>query len=289
MTLEPPARAGGPHPRSASALLALALAACAPQPAESGRPVQRAEASPGPAGAAETTEPRRLTVEVVGRHPHDPGSFVQGLIWSEGRLYESRGRYRRSGVRRIELESGRVEADARLPDHVFGEGLARVDDHLLVLTWRAGQLFVLDAEDLSEAGRWSYTGEGWGLAYHPEHGLVSSDGSHVLTFRDPRDFRPLSTLTVHRGGQPQDRLNELEFADGTLYANVYQTDQIVGIDPANGAVTAVIDAGGLLTPSEASSADVLNGIAHRPEKGTFLLTGKLWPWLFEVRFVETGG
>ena len=242
----------------------------------------------GPTKAAEESappmEPERLRVRVVADYPHDPGSYTQGLIWHDGTVFESSGGYGRSSVRSYELGQATPSSLIELEGRLFAEGLALVGDELHQLTWKDGQLFVYGIEPLEERDRRRYVGEGWGLAFDGSS-VVSSDGTHVLRFRDPRDYRVLRRLEVLRRGLPQDRLNELEYVDGQLYANVYQTDEIVRIDPETGAVNAVIDASGLLTAEEARRAEVLNGIAYRPDTGTFLLTGKNWPKLFEVELV----
>jgi glutaminyl-peptide cyclotransferase len=235
-------------------------------------------------GGGETTvaAPERLVVRVLAEHPHDPGSYTQGLLWHDGVVYESRGRNGQSGVRRYRLD-GTVEADIRLEDAYFGEGLALVGERLFQLTWQDGALFVYDAADLERIEQRSFRGEGWGLAFDGES-LITSDGSHVLTYLDPATLAVRRRLVVRQQGAVRDSLNELEYAGGAIWANVYQTDEIVRIDPATGVVTAVVDAAGLLDPLDAGGAEVLNGIAWRADTGTFLLTGKYWPKMFEVTF-----
>lgn len=226
----------------------------------------------------------RLRAEIVASYPHDPTAFTQGLVWHAGRLLESTGLYGESRVRRVELASGRVEHEVALPGHLFGEGLTRVDDRLVQLTWREGVARVLDLESFELLDELRYPGEGWGLCLDGE-ALVMSDGSARLTFRDPTSFAELRRLEVTLEGRPLARLNELECVDGWVYANVWGTDSIVKIETASGAVRAVIDASNLLAASEVSGADVLNGIAFDPERQLFLLTGKLWPALFAVELV----
>ena len=263
----------------ALAMAALSQAGCATEgPA--------AETVRGPTPAA-TTAPKRLGVKVVAEYPHDAGAYTQGLLWHEGRVYESTGHYGSSGVRRWQLGEPSPELERELSRDYFGEGLTMVGDRLIQLTWRAGKAFVWSLENLELISEMDYRGEGWGLVHDPERDrLLMSDGTHVLTERDPRSLEPLGRLEVRREGFPVDRLNELELAEGWLYANLYQTDEIVKIDPETGRVVAIIDASGLLDPTEARRADVLNGIAYLPETGRFLLTGKHWPRAFEVEFVE---
>lgn len=238
----------------------------------------------GPAGDG-TIE--RLRAEVIAAHRHDPAAFTQGLIWHDHRLLESTGRYGASELREVDIETGTVLRSHRLDDDLFGEGLARVDDRLVQLTWREGRALVYRLDDLRPIDEWAYDGEGWGLCYDGRV-LWMSDGTDRLVARDPESFVPLRQLTVTVRGRPLDRINELECAEGWLYANVFGTDQIVRIDPATGAVRAVIDAATLLTPQEREAADVLNGIAYHPQRETFFLTGKYWPRLFEVSFRRYG-
>jgi glutaminyl-peptide cyclotransferase len=183
------------------------------------------------------------------------------------------------------IEDGEVLARRALDSSFFGEGLALVDDRLIQLTWRSGIALVSDLESLEQEDMLRYPGEGWGLCFDGS-ALVMSDGSSILELRDPDSMELLRELTVWRGDRPVPRLNELECVGDDVYANVWQSDEIVRIDPATGRVTAVIDASGLLSPVEATRADVLNGIAYRPETETFLLTGKLWPHVFEVELVR---
>lgn len=230
-------------------------------------------------------EPLRLEPKVLAAYPHDPEAYTQGLIWLDGHLYESTGHYTRSTLRRVDLETGEVEQSVALPPDFFGEGLAAVGDRLIQLTWREQTALVWDVESLEQTGELSYLGEGWGLCYDGQR-LFMSNGSAFLSVRDPETLRETSRLRVTLSGRPIARLNELECAEGWIYANVYQSDSLLRIDGDTGAVRAVIDASGLLTATEREGLDVLNGIAYNADSGRFYLTGKLWPRLFEVIFVE---
>ena len=232
-------------------------------------------------------EPEDLVVQVLRSYPHDRDTFTQGLLWHRGKIYESGGLVGRSSLRRVDLDSGQVEAEVRLPAPLFAEGLARSGDRLIQLTWKDNRAFVWRLADLAALGEHAYDGEGWGLCelHLADHRLVMSDGTNRLTFRDADDFTVIDKVEVMAKGAPVTHLNELECVGGAVYANVWLTDRIVRIDPRSGAVTAWIDASNLLTPGEREGADVLNGIAYLPEHGTFLLTGKLWPRSFEVKFV----
>jgi glutamine cyclotransferase len=220
-------------------------------------------------------------VHVHARYAHDASAFTQGLVWDHGRLFESTGLVGRSSLREVELESGlarRLIADDAV---LFGEGLALVDGELFQLTWRDRRALVWDASTFALHREIAYQGEGWGLCYDGQQ-LVMSDGTSKLYFRNKQSFAVERTLEVTRNAQPQPMLNELECVHGKIYANVWQSDEIVRIDAASGAIDEVIDASGLL--GEHGGADVLNGIAFVPETGKFLVTGKLWPTLFEVTF-----
>lgn len=263
-------------------LIALALG-CRNQAEETVAPVEII-----PADVARPDAPlppvEELRVRVIHEYPHASDAFTQGLIWHGGVMYESTGQYGRSSLRKVQLQDGKVLAQRNLESAVFGEGLALVDDRLIQLTWRAGLAFVSDLGTLEERSTLRYRGEGWGLCYDGT-ALVMSDGSSMLEFRDPASMELLGEVTVLKNGHPVRKLNELECVDSEIYANVWQSTEILRIDRKTGRVTATIDASGLLSRIEAMRADVLNGIAYKPESKTFLLTGKLWPHVFEVELV----
>jgi glutamine cyclotransferase len=223
----------------------------------------------------------RLELVVVATYPHDPGAFTQGLLWHGGKLYESTGMYGTSSLREVELASGRVLRRQDLDPQQFGEGLALAGDQLYQLTYQTEQGWVWDLESFARVRGFSYRGEGWGLTFDGVH-LIHSDGSSRLTFRSPVDFSPQRELSVVRASKPQFYLNELEWVDGELWANVWQSDEILRIDPRTGQVTGVVDASQLLSAEERRQADVLNGIAWDAERGLFLITGKYWPKMFAV-------
>ncbi len=244
-------------------------------------------ASSGTAPAA--FEPvRQLRVDVLATMPHDEQLFTQGLEIADGVLYEGTGLVGESVLRATALQpgprTGRVLAQVELPEPLFGEGITVVGDRIWQLTWKSGIAIERDRDTLAERSRASYDGEGWGLCYDGQR-LVMSDGSDRLTFRDPATFEPLGSVVVRRDGQPVTEINELECAGGAVWANIWQTDRIVRIDPGSGAVTAVVDASGLLDPAQRAEAGVLNGIAAIPGTDQFLITGKNWPTLFRVRFI----
>jgi len=220
---------------------------------------------------------------LVKAYPHDPQAFTQGLIFIEGFLYESTGLKGRSSLRKVELESGRIVKQDNLPPHLFGEGLTHWKDRLVQLTWRSGLGLVYERETFRLLKKFTYAGEGWGLTQDGRH-LIMSDGSARLYFLDPDSFREIKRLEVYEDGQPIQNLNELEFINGEIYANVFMTDRIARISPKSGRVTGWIDLKGLLSPKETNRpVDVLNGIAYDAETGRLFVTGKLWPKLFEIK------
>jgi glutaminyl-peptide cyclotransferase len=233
----------------------------------------------------ETSIPMDMVVRVVRSFPHDTEAFTQGLLHHDGHLYESTGLRGRSSLRRVDVESGEVLQKVDLDEELFAEGLARVDDRLVQLTWRARTALVYDLESFDKIGEHEYRGEGWGLCYDGER-LIMSSGNDRLQFRDPDTFEKLGEVRVTRAGRRLRQLNELECVDGAVYANVWMDDHIARIDPETGQVVSWIDAGGLLPREERHGGeDVLNGIAYLPDSGHFLLTGKNWARMFEVEFV----
>ncbi len=224
--------------------------------------------------------------ELLTTRPHDPTAFTQGLILYNGSLYESTGLYGQSSLREVDPATGTVIRQIPLTELYFAEGLERVEDRLIQITWQEQIAFVYDIATFTQIKTFTYEGEGWGLCYDGT-ALYMSNGSDQLTVRDPDTFVVRQTIPVTLDGQPVVRLNELECVGSTIFANIWQTDTIVQIDKVTGQVVASIQADGLLTPEEAAAADVLNGIVYLPATDTFLITGKLWPAMFEVRFVLT--
>jgi glutamine cyclotransferase len=240
-----------------------------------------------------TTEATASTVEylvpeVLSVRPHDPNAYTQGLEWHEGALYESTGRVNESWVRQIDPETGEVLRQIDVPD-VFGEGIAIVDNRIIEITWTDEIAFVYNLETFASVGSFTYTGQGWGLCYDDTQ-IVMTDGTSNLFFRDPQTFELIGQVPVTLDGQPISNLNEIECVGDDVYANVWMSNTIVRIDKATGNINAVIDAIGLLTDAqreELTHEAVLNGIAYVPEDDVFFITGKLWSYLFEVRFVPS--
>lgn len=234
------------------------------------------------ATATTSTTAREVPFRVVKGYPHDTTAFTQGLLWHDGKLIEGTGREGHSQLRRVDLNTGRVLQKQKLPDDVFGEGVALAGDRLVQISWQNGRAFEFDAKTFSKIGEWKYDGQGWGLTFDGSH-FIMSDGSDKLTYRDAQTFAAVKTLAVTFNGKPLRELNELEWIDGEIWANVWRTDYIVRIDPATGAVGSYLDCRGLL-PSQTRSGgeDVLNGIAYDAQQQRIFITGKLWPRLFEI-------
>lgn len=225
------------------------------------------------------------TYAVVHVYPHDPDAFTQGLLYDDGHLYESTGLEGRSSLRKVELESGRVLEKVDVPSPYFAEGLAEWQDRLVQLTWVSHLAFVYDRSTFRKVSEFHYSGEGWGLT-HDGRNLIMSDGSDLLRYVDPRNFKTVRKLQVRDGGQPVTNLNELEYIKGEIFANVWQTDSIARISPETGRVNSWIDLSGLLAASDRTpESDVLNGIAYDAKGGRLFVTGKRWPKLYEIKIM----
>jgi len=242
-----------------------------------------ADASPPPVPYDSATA--RVVVRASATWPHDSTAYTQGLVLDGDRLLESTGLEGHSQLRELDRRTGRVLRSADLPASVFGEGLAAVDGRLYQLTWRAGRGYTWDARSLALVDSVSYRGEGWGLASSGPR-LLFSDGSSVLRVIDPAGFHQVDSLRVTEAGHDVWMLNELEMVGGELWANIYETDLIARIDPLTGRVTGWVDVSRLLTPAERASVEhrggTANGIAWDAARQRVLLTGKLWPHVYEV-------
>jgi glutamine cyclotransferase len=230
--------------------------------------------------------------KLVHAYPHDPASFCQGLVVHEGKLLEGTGQYSRSRLRLVDLESGQPVSDQILASEIFGEGVTVWKDTVLQLTWRNGYLILYDAKTLKRTGSVRYSEidpnlrEGWGIA-HDGHSLIISDGSADLRFVNPDTFRLERTLRVRAGTKPVSKLNELEFVNGKVFANVWYEDRIASIDPATGIVTEWIELSHLRPREVRNNREaVLNGIAWDAKSGRLFVTGKHWPKLFEISIDE---
>ena len=225
-----------------------------------------------------------LRYELVREYPHDPQAFTQGLVFSDGVLYESTGQYGQSSLRKVELETGKVLQERRIEAMYFAEGLALWGSRLLQLTWQENTGFIYDLATFDRLGMFSYPGQGWGLTSDGRR-LIMSDGSASLRFLDPETQRETGRITVSGAAEgPVHNLNELEYVNGDVYANVWGSDRIAVIDAGAGRLKAWIDLQGILRPAmRTGREDVLNGIAFDPAGGRLFVTGKYWPRLFEIR------
>ena len=225
-----------------------------------------------------------IEYRIAAEHPHDPAAFTQGLVFAGGALYESTGLRGRSSLRKVQLTTGRVVRKRPLSDRLFGEGLALAGGHLYQLTWTAGRAFVLRMKDFSLVREHRYAGEGWGLAFDGTR-LVMSDGSATLRFRDPQTFRVEREVEVRDGAGAVEALNELEFVEGSLYANIWRSDRVARIDPATGAVTGWLDLSRIAEKERsAGNVDVANGIAW--DGSTLYVTGKLWRSVYGLELLR---
>jgi glutaminyl-peptide cyclotransferase len=240
----------------------------------------------GPASQAGSVP--EYTYQIIHTYPHDPLAFTQGLLYLDGVLYEGTGLEEQSSIRKVKLETGEVIEKRDVPGQYFGEGIVNWKDRLIELTWQAQEGFIYDLATFELRGNYHYPGQGWGLTQDGKR-IIMSDGTPQLRFWDPETLAELGRITVTADGQPVKDLNELEWIQGEVYANVWQTDRIARIDPKSGHVVGWIDCAGLLSPSDpigAGDGAVLNGIAYDAATGRLFVTGKLWPKLFEIKLVK---
>jgi len=283
-----PALTAPPAPTAAAPTSAPTAAAPAstPTPAPTAQP-----AAPTPIDAPPTpaAQPSIYGYQVLNVFPHDPSAFTQGLVYQDGIFYEGTGLRGQSTLRQVDPATGQVLQGVRLPDQYFGEGIALLGDRLYQLTWQENTGFIYDKTSFELLGTWNYAGEGWGLTSDGQR-LIMSDGSNELRFLDPAAMEELGRVAVVDGdGLPVTRLNELEWVEGEVWANVWQTDRIARIDPASGRLLGWIDLAGLLPEEDraAQRVDVLNGIAYDAATGRLFVTGKWWPKLFEIQVAAT--
>jgi len=236
--------------------------------------------------ACTASAPAKIPVqgfEIVREYPHDPAAFTQGLFFLDGHLYESTGQIGQSTVRKVRLNDGAVLQRADIPPPHFGEGIAPWNGSIVGVTWQSGTGFRWNRKDFRKTGEFRYTGEGWGLTQDGKS-LILSDGTPTLRFLDPSSMRETRRVRVTLNGKPLRNLNELEYVDGEILANVWMTDSIVRIDPASGAVKGIIDLSKLsATVGRSSRDDVLNGIAYDKVGRRLFVTGKNWPRLYEIK------
>lgn len=271
--------------------LAVVLSFCvgcgqkSPAAASASSPNSAAARSPDSVAAAPApaAEVPRYTYEVVGVWPHDPEAFTQGLVYLKGILLESTGLNGRSTLRKVELQTGRVMQQIRVPSQYFAEGMTVIGDRVFQLTWQNQKGFVYNLSTFELEKEFAYAGEGWGLTTDGQQ-LILSDGTNQIRFLDPVTFKVTRTIRVFHRGEPLALLNELEWVRGEIYANLWQTHSVARIDPATGALLGLVDFSGLLPSADRrANTDVLNGLAYDATGDRLFVTGKNWPKLFEVR------
>ncbi len=227
---------------------------------------------------------KQYTYNIVKTYPHDTSAYTEGLVFDNEVLYESTGNYGASSLRRVDLETGNVLQEILLPTKFYGEGLAVVNDTLVQLTWKENMGFIYDKETLSLLANFSYSTQGWGLTYDGNR-LIMSDGSPNLYFLDPTTFQRIGQVSVHDGNTTLTDINELEYVNGDVYANIWLQQRIAIINPQTGQVKGYIDLSGLYKSNNPSNNldNVLNGIAYDPQTDRLFITGKDWPNLYQIK------
>jgi glutaminyl-peptide cyclotransferase len=232
--------------------------------------------------------PKTYTYDVVKAYPHDAHSFTQGLVYEGGSFYESAGQYGESNLRKVDLMTGNVLARTDVGKEYFAEGLAKLGDRLFQLTWKNHKGFIYNASSFEKLGEFQYDGEGWGLTTDGRS-LILSDGTNRIRFLNPDTFKVDREISVNVNGTPLTQLNELEYVNGEIFANIWETDKIVRLDPANGKILGWVDLTGLLPAGERTpETNVLNGIAYDPAADRLFVTGKRWPKLYEIKLRPKG-
>jgi glutamine cyclotransferase len=226
--------------------------------------------------------------EIINSYPHDPAAFTQGLVFEDGFLYESTGLKGASSLRKVELETGRILQIYHLPGNLFAEGICLFEDKIIQLTWQAGVGFVYEKKDFTLWRRFHYSTEGWGITYNGSD-LIMSDGSHKLYFLNPQSFKKVKEIEVREGGELIKGLNELEYVEGKIYANIWPTSKIAIISISTGKIKGWIDLSPLLEKFKnlEKKVDVLNGIAYDKKNKRLFITGKYWPQIFEIKLKLT--
>ena len=270
--------------RITSLSLALALALATPACAS-----QTAPAADAGNNAAQAAEPPvvNYSYRIVNTYPHDRNAFTQGLFYLNGNLYESTGQVGQSTIRRVHFEDGRVLQSVPIPPGLFGEGIVNFGNEIVSITWQGGNGYRWDLGTLRQIGQWHYEGEGWGLTQNGTD-IIMSDGTSAIRFLDPVTLAERRRITVTIQGAELTELNELEWVNGEIYANIWQTPRIARIDPNTGRVTGVIDLSGIANENTTSRDAVLNGIAFDAQHNRLFVTGKLWPHLYEIQLVPAG-
>ncbi|HVF52136.1 MAG TPA: glutaminyl-peptide cyclotransferase [Actinomycetota bacterium] len=260
------------RPIRALAVLMAVLAGLAPE-------------TPAPGASSGASDLQTPEYEIVATYPHDPEAFTQGLAFARGQLYEGTGLNGASSLRKVDLETGEVLMKRDLAEEYFGEGITAIGRRIWQITWQSEVAFLYDRRNFKVLRRFNYKGEGWGLA-DANGRLIMSNGTNRIVFRDPETFRFKRRIEVTEDGAPVERLNELEWVNGQIFANVWQTDYIVRIDPATGNVLDRIDLSELHAMEQAQGdPDVTNGIAYLPDADRLFVTGKNWSHIYEIRLL----
>ncbi len=227
-----------------------------------------------------------LRYKILEKRTHDTSLFTQGFYIEGDTSYESSGLFGRSFVRAYETNTKDIIAEKRLPNNIFAEGITQFKNKLYLLTWKAGKALVLDPKTLELIKHHTYHGEGWGIT-HDEKKLITSNGSHILSFRDPSTFQTERTISVHNKWRQYKHLNELEFAQSAIWANVWQSDLILKISPTDGQVLGIANLKALSKEnrSKNNQQNVLNGIAYDKQREAFWVTGKFWPYKYLIQFL----
>jgi len=242
--------------------------------------------SPVAGSEEDPASPEFFSYTIVQQYPHDPAAFTQGLVWDEGVVYEGTGLYGKSSLRRVDLETGRVALKREYEQQYFAEGITIFKGTVYQLTWKNNRLFQYDKHDLSLIRSWEFPGQGWGITNDQNH-LIVSNGTAELYFLDPETLKEIRKITVFDEQGPVTHLNELEYIEGAIYANVWPTGRIAIIKPDNGVVSGWLDLTDLsIRMQRENRADVLNGIMFDPADGRLFVTGKLWPFIFEIKMVS---
>lgn len=272
------------------AFFAATVSACASTPTPVPTAIPTLTAAPTPTIAAPPTPvPGVITnysYEIVQKFPHDTAAFTEGLTFINGQLYESNGQNGLSDLRLLDLDTGNVKNKIDLGAEYFGEGMTVLNGKIYQLTWTNGKGFIYDEKSMLLLGEFPVIGEGWGLTTDGQF-LIMSNGSNSISYLDPENFQVKKTIYVYDKDAPLTRINELEYINGIIYANVWYTDKIVQIDPAYGEIVGWIDLTGLRSPeSQQNGEAVLNGIAYDAATDRLFVTGKLWPNLFEIKLTK---
>lgn len=228
-----------------------------------------------------TTTIQQYTYNIVNAYPHDKNAFTQGLVYDNGNLYESTGLHGYSTLRRVELETGTILQIHTLENQYFGEGITIYDNKIIQLTWQSHKAFIYDKETFNPLGEFTYPTEGWGIT-HNDNNLIMSDGTATLHFLNPDTYQETSTIEAHDDNGPVTQLNELEYINGTIYANIWTQEKIAVINPQNGQIKAYIDLTGITQTENLDANNVLNGIAYDPNQNRLFITGKLWSQLYQI-------